>query len=146
MRFIPPLLAAPSVRKVSLFAVVGALSGLIYLAGLLLATRLLAIRPEVASLLAYAIALPFNFLGHRHLAFASRNHWRGDAARYLASILLSLAASYGIVWLVSSHLGFPPVMGGIASILCIPIISYILMNNFVFKLWPASPNDRGNHG
>lgn len=138
-QFVRRLLAARPMRKISLFAVVGALSGLIYLAVLLLTTRFLAIPPEVASLIAYVAAIPFNFFGHRRFAFDSQNDWRGDLGRYLALILLSLASSYGIVWLVSTQFGLPPLVGGLATILCIPILTYILMDNFVFKLWPAAP-------
>jgi putative flippase GtrA len=134
-RLLAELQSVPVIRKGSRFALVGALSGLFYLVVLLLLTDILDTPPQVASVIAYIAALPLNFIGQRHFAFGSANHWRGDLVRYAGLVLLSLAASYCIVWLISVKFGLPPLLGGLATILCIPVLTYVCMDRFVFGLW-----------
>lgn len=133
------LFALPVLRKVSRFAFIGALSGLIYLGVMQVAIVAFAAPAAIASVIGYVSALPLNFFGQRRFAFDSSDHWRSDLVRYLVLVGLSLVASYVIVWLVSSYFGLPAFVGGIATILFIPVLTYVCMDLWVFRI--AGPKD-----
>ena len=99
-----------------------------------LAITLAAMPPPIASVVGYVSALPVNFLGQRRFAFRSSDRWHGDLARYLILVALSLLTSYLIVWLATGYLGLSALVGGIATILFIPVLTYICMDLWVFRV------------
>jgi putative flippase GtrA len=119
-------------RKFSRFAVVGAANTLIYVLAMRLYADLFTVSAAVASALGYATALPIAFLGHRTLTFEAKGALSPQLARFLGNHVFGLVLAVVIPWLITDWLALPIWMGMGATILVGPVVSYLVMDKWVF--------------
>ncbi|MCE1191509.1 MAG: GtrA family protein [Acidovorax sp.] len=122
----------PLLRKLSRFAMVGVANALVYALATRLYADVLAVSAAVASGLGYATAVPLAFFGHRHLTFEARGALTPQFARFLGNHLLGFALAVVIAWLMTDLLGWPIWMGMGTTILAVPVVSYLVMDKWVF--------------
>lgn len=113
------------------FATVGAATSCIYAVIVFLAYAKFGFAEEIASTIAYTIAIPINFLGQKHLVFRSRKRMRLEILPYGLLHLMNIVISalvlkwgntlFGNIWL-----------GSAMVILVIPICVYLFSKFYVF--------------
>lgn len=122
----------PLLRKLSRFAAVGVANALVYAVATRLYADAFAVSAAVASGLGYATAVPLAFFGHRRLTFEAKGALSPQFVRFLGNHLLGFALAVVIAWLVTDLLGWPIWMGMGATILAVPVMSYMVMDKWVF--------------
>jgi putative flippase GtrA len=119
-------------RKLSRFVTVGLANALIYALATSLYAALFAISAPIASGLGYATAVPMSFFGHRHHTFKSQSALPPQFFRFISSQLFGGVLAVFITWLITDLLGQSILLGVAATILVVAIVSYLVMDNWVF--------------
>jgi putative flippase GtrA len=123
----------PLVGKLVRFAMTGAVSGIVFAAVTLLSLRLLPIRETMAVVIGYIAVLPLSFIGHRKLTFRSAGRVSPEFVRFCISFILGLLASVVAMHVATQWLAMPPFLGVVGAILVVPIITFVVMNLWVFR-------------
>jgi putative flippase GtrA len=123
----------PLTAKLLRFAVTGAASGLAFGAVTLLALKLFTITETVAVMIGYLAVLPLSFVGHRRLTFRSGGHISPEFLRFCLSFVLGLLASVLAMHVATRWLMLQPLYGIAGAILVVPVITFIVMNLWVFR-------------
>ena len=118
--------------KLIRFALTGAVSALIYSLSTHFYSQAFAVSAAFTSGMGYATAIPCSFLAHRHLTFEAKGKLSPQFVRFCATHLLGFLLSIAIVWLITDLWGWNIWIGMIITIILIPIISYLLMDKWVF--------------
>ena len=114
------------------FAGVGIASTFCYAVIALLLTGRLH-RPAVeASVVAYAIAALFSYLGHRSITFRSTGDHLREAPRFGLLVLAGYALALAIPLFTGRVLGWPPIASILITCTAIPAANYLLMARAVF--------------
>jgi putative flippase GtrA len=125
------------------FTAVGAISGVLYALATAASIRGWGIDSRSAAVVGWSVALPFNFLAHRRHTFRSRGIFTVDLFRYvimqMSNILLSVGAMAVAVDLLALHYVF----GILAAIVVVPIVTYFVLDNFVFPRQAYRDPDAG---
>lgn len=126
-------------EKLVRFGAVGVLTAAIYFGILWLGRGGLHLDLPVAGALAYAVALPVNYLLHRNWTFrSSRSH--GDAApRYAVNFVWGLTVNFGFLHAARDLPPLPMVAVQLAAIVCLSVSSYLIMAAWVFVAGRAAP-------
>lgn len=127
-------MSVPNLRKFSRFVMVGVANTLVYAVATRLYADFFAVSAAVASGLGYATAVPMAFFGHRNLTFEAKGALSPQLVRFLGNHLFGFVLAVVIPWLMSDLLAWPAWMGMSATILAIPVVSYLVMNKWVFPL------------
>jgi putative flippase GtrA len=120
------------------FAAIGLGATVLYAILALLFERGLGVKAVVASVLAYAIAGSFSYLGHKVITFASAADHRREAPRFAATALVGLAIATGAPGLLTHLLGLPSWAAVAFTCLAVPAASFTAMQRWVFAR-PAGP-------
>lgn len=119
-------------RRFFRFALVGGTTGSIYAVVVYLAIEHFLLPPTVSGPLGYLASVPINFVGHKRFAFRAKGSLLPQLVKYGASTLTGIAISAAIMHF-SVALGIG-VVGGIAlTILTIPIVTFLVFDNWVFR-------------
>ena len=118
--------------KVSRFASVGALSGAVYALVTAGAISLADIAHSRASVLGYLAALPLNFFMQRSFTFNSQGHVAADLAKYTVTQVVNMALCWAAMAIAVDAFAFHYVFGILASIIVVPLMTYFVMDNWVF--------------
>lgn len=119
-------------RRFLRFALVGGTTGSIYAVVVYLAIEYFLLSPTISGALGYLASVPMNFAGHKRFAFRAKGSLLPQLARYGASTLTGIGISAAIMHF-SIALGIG-VVGGIAlTILTIPIVTFLVFDNWVFR-------------
>lgn len=121
------------------FALVGASCSALYAIVTLLLTNFTSIPPGPASLLGYIAATPLSFFGQRSFAFRAGGEARAQFIRFVVTTLFNLALSYGIMELSTRWLDIGVVGGVCLTILAIPVVTFLVLDNWVFRPARSSP-------
>ena len=123
-----PSLAAKILR----FGLVGAASGLIFA---IATTALIKLGSgeKIASVLAYIVSMPVNFVGNRSFAFRSQGPLLGDVMRFCAVHVANMAVTAGAMGAAVNALGLHYGYGIAGAILLVPTVNFMLMNLWVFR-------------
>lgn len=87
----------------------------------------------VASVLAYAAAIPVSFFGQKFFAFRSAGPMAEEALRFFVVQGANLILAAGIMALVTDVLGFGAIVGIVAVTVTIPVFTYICLSIIVFS-------------
>lgn len=119
-------------RKFSCFVMVGVANTLVYAVATRLYADLFAVSAAVASGLGYATAVPMAFFGHRNLTYEATGEISSQFVRFLGNHLLGFVLAVVIPWVMTDLLAWPIWMGMAATILAVPVVSYLAMDKWVF--------------
>lgn len=86
----------------------------------------------IALTLSYSLSLVAHFLGSRFFTFRERSVSRGVLPRYLLATALSLAVASALSFMFRA-LGTSPSFSGALAITVTTVLSYFLLNLFVFS-------------
>jgi putative flippase GtrA len=89
-------------------------------------------------LMAYAFVLPFSFLGHRRITFSYKGPGLWAFIRFSLTSVFALSVSSWLVWYLQAT-GSPAVWGIVATMVIVPMVSYLVMSIWVFP-------ERAQHG
>jgi putative flippase GtrA len=120
-----------SLPRIVRFFMVGGASTLAYIL-LALAGEALGLAVVIASVAAYALCIPFAYLGHRHFTYGSDRPHREASPRFVALNLLGLGISAGAPWLLCDVAGLPPFAGVFTAAVLVPLASFAGQSLFVF--------------
>lgn len=120
------------IRKFLRFTIVGATNALVYAVATRLYAHVWSLDVSIASGLGYATAVPMAFLGHRNLTFEAGGALSPQFVRFVVSHLFGLMLSVAIAWVTSDLLGWHIWIGIGVTTLTISIMSYVIMNRWVF--------------
>ena len=118
--------------KLLRFAFVGAANAMVYAVATRLYAEVFAISVAAASGLGYATAIPMAFFGHRNLTFEAKGALSPQLVRFLCNHLFGFSLAMVIPWLVTDLLAWPIWLGIGVTILAVPIVSYLVMDKWVF--------------
>lgn len=113
------------------FGLVGAASTLAYMV-LALLGEAAGLAVVIASVLAYAVCVPFAYLGHRHFTYGSSRPHREATPRFLILNLIGLGISAAAPWLLCDVAGLPPFAGVFTAAVLVPLASFAGQSLFVF--------------
>jgi len=116
---------------VSRFAMVGIGATLLY-ASLALLFSQMALAPIRASVLAYALATVFSYLGQKFLAFRSPGAHRSELPRFLVLTAIGFGVATAMPALFSGLLGFPAYVPVIATCIVVPLLNLFVLDRWVF--------------
>lgn len=114
------------------FATVGVSNGLIYGAATAFYVSSLGIEYKVASALGYLTALPYAFFAHRAYTFSSRGLLHQEMLRFFVTHATSLTVSVVAMGVAVDQLGMHHAIGILGAIVLVPIVTFIVLDNWVF--------------
>jgi len=117
---------------VSRFALVGIGATLLY-ASLALLFSQMALAPIQASVLAYAVATVFSYLGQKFLAFRSSGAHRSELPKFLVLTAIGFGVATAMPAVFSGLLGYPPYVPVVATCLVVPVINLFVLDRWVFS-------------
>jgi putative flippase GtrA len=126
------------------FALVGGLSTLAYGACAWLAVDRLRLSPLVATLLAYLLVIPLNFLLQRSFAFRSAGTMRHEIPRFIVVHGLNMGASFVAMWSVTVAFGLDYRWGILATMCIVPALVFIALEGWVFRAAAGTERQRRN--
>jgi putative flippase GtrA len=122
------------VAKAMRFALVALVSGGIFVLVTSLCVSGLGLDPKIGSAAGYLASLPFNFVAHRQYTFVAKGTvWR-EALRFVIVHAANIAVSIGAVAATVDGLGLHYGFGMIAALMLVPLVTFILMNFWVFRI------------
>ncbi|MBL8569779.1 MAG: GtrA family protein [Phreatobacter sp.] len=114
------------------FGVVGVLSGAIYVAVAGTLVHLDLCGPTMAGIIGYVAAIPVNFIGNRRFSFRSETNLASDLPRYVLLHIANSLLAAATMALTIDGLRLHYQVGLVATIVVIPVTSFIAMNLWVF--------------
>ena len=115
------------------FCLVGGANAAVYAAATFTYIAHIGFGENLASVLGFFTAVPFAFVAHRFFTFASRGLVGVELLRFvatqIASLLTSVLAMAVAVDLLGLHYGF----GVLAGVLLVPLITFFVLNKWVFR-------------
>lgn len=125
-------MSKPDLHRFSRFVMVGIVNTLAYALATRLYADLFAVGAAVASALGYVTAMPMAFFGHRILTFEAKGALAPQLVRFLGNHLFGFVLAVVIPWLMTDLLAWPIWMGIGVTIVAVPVVSYLVMDKWVF--------------
>lgn len=119
--------------KFARFGCVGAISGGLYAIVTVVLVSLFNLDAALASVFGYVAAVPVNFVGQRSFAFRSKSAVAPQVPRFLLTHSANIALSYGVMALATNVFNLSLYWGMIGTIVCIPIVTYFVLDRWVFS-------------
>lgn len=123
----------PPWRKVASFVVFGLLAGGVYAVLLILLTDKLKLPVFVASIVAFAIAIPVSYLGNRWVTYRSRNMPGPELVRFLTVQGANVFITSAIVQAATAYFNASTRVGILVAFIAAPIVSFILFEIWVYR-------------
>jgi putative flippase GtrA len=121
--------------RIMRFAVVGGAATLTYAGSALILSYgpVSAILPAVAaSFLAYLIAMPVSYFGHKRLTFGSDRTHALEMPRFLGSAILGIAIASLLPLIVVDGLDLAPAVSIVLACILVPATNYVALERWVF--------------
>ncbi len=115
------------------FALVGVVSAAIFSVVIHATVFRLGLPVFVASVVAFASAMPISYLGNRFFTFRSHNLVPVEATRFFAVQLVNIFTTSGIVDVVVSQLQAPLYVGALTAFVFAPVFSFIFYERWVYR-------------
>lgn len=112
------------------FAGVGAVSAVCYVALVAVCVEAAGLGPKVASAVAYVLALPISYFGHRRLTFRSTTRISSEVPKFLAVNAANAAMAIGGMWWAVDRAGHDYWVGSLLAAILVPTTTFI-----TFQLW-----------
>ncbi|SEC60910.1 Putative flippase GtrA (transmembrane translocase of bactoprenol-linked glucose) [Rhizobiales bacterium GAS191] len=120
-------------RKYFTFAFFGGLSGVVYALVLMACVDHLKMQPLLGSIIAFSIAIPVSYFGHRLLTYRSRNVMPAEAARFVVAQIVNLVITSVVVHVTMKAFHLPTYGGGVVGIATAPLVSFVLFEQWVYR-------------
>ena len=117
--------------KLLRFGGVGVAATIIY-AALAAGFGLLGLGATPSSVLAYACAAVFAYLGHKRITFRSGGAHRTEAPRFAAASILGLGVAALAPILLTDQLHLPRIAPILATCVGVPVLNFLLLDQLVF--------------
>lgn len=114
------------------YAIIGVAIALIYNATVFYLAHHQDMRPVPASLIGYALTLPFAYVGHRVHTFNSHNRILPESRRFGVATVFSLVVTLATMFLLADVLSLPPIIGAVTATIVIPWGNFVLLSTKVF--------------
>lgn len=136
-----PGIARLGVALLGRFVSVGIAATILYggVAILLVEWKVAALGMVSASMIAYAVAALFSYLGHKFVTFMSPGSHRVELPRFLALTGVGFAIAGGLSMLFAGMPGVPHYVPVLLTCVTVPIINFVVMDWWVFASRKASP-------
>jgi putative flippase GtrA len=129
-RFAP---SRASIARLLRFGLVAAISGSVYAAVCAALIVQAGVEPKLASVYAYVVSIFVNFAGQRRFTFASQNSILPEVLRFCVVHGVNIGVSYLITLAVVQWFGLHFIFGIAATLLVIPLSTYVLLTLWVFQ-------------
>lgn len=123
-----------ALAKLLRFGLIGGVSSLLYGVCAWGLIRWLAFSPIAASIAAYLLAIPANFVMQRQFAFRSGGRVQTEAPRFLLVHGTNILGSTGIMHATVDIFHLDPFLGIVATMMVIPLLSFMVMHLWVFPV------------
>ena len=120
------------VKRMLRYAMIGVAIAVIYNAAVLYLAHYQGMDPVPASLIGYALTLPFAYVGHRVHTFNSHNRILPESRRFAIATVFSLIVTLGTMFLLADVLNLPPIAGAVVATVVIPWGNFVLLSTKVF--------------
>ena len=120
-------------RRLVLFALVGGSASLIYIVIFALVDSVTGASTLVANIVAYGIAIPFSYAGHKYLTFSSSNPIISEFPKYIMTQTIGFLSCTTVSMALIDGLHVNHIISSIASTSTVPLISYALSNIWVYR-------------
>lgn len=121
--------------KILAFGLVGLTASAVYVLVFSALGDVYQLNSLISTVIAYSIALPVSYFGHRYISFRSKNAMFFEITRFLVSQFVGLSICLLITLILNVAFNFGHSISGVVSALAVPCISYVL-----FKLWVYREN------
>jgi putative flippase GtrA len=125
------------VAKATRFLLVALASGGIFVLVTSLCVSGFAFDPKIGSIAGYVVSLPFNFAAHRQYTFAATGKMWREALRFVCLHAANIAVSVGAAAVAVDGFGLHYSFGIIAALMLVPVVTFTLMNLWVFRVQNA---------
>ena len=122
----------PLIGRLLRFVSVGLANTIVYAVATHLYADVLEVSAAIASGMGYATSVPMAFFGHRNLTFEAKGALSPQLVRFLGNHLFGVVLAVVIPWLMTDLLAWPIWLGTGATILAVPVVSYLIMDKWVF--------------
>lgn len=119
--------------RVARFMVVGGASTIAYGVFTLAAIQIARLPPLLATVVGYGLVIPLNFVLQRNFTFRSKNETTREIPRFLLVHGMNMAASLATMLVVDKGLGLDPRWGIVATMVLVPALVFVAMDNWVFR-------------
>ena len=120
-------------RKILGFITFGTLAGATYAGVFIVAVDRLEFSAFVASVLAFAIAIPVSYFGNRWVTYRSRNMVGPEVLRFVTVQVANLFITSAIVHLASARLALSARADVVVAFVAAPIVSFVLFEVWVYR-------------
>lgn len=130
------LLAAVPFGRLSRFGLIGALNTATYsilASGLI---NLIAVDPTLSSALAFAACIPIAFWGHKLVTYQSSNNSGDEFFRFVVVQFVGFCVAVLDMHLCATVFGLHPATAILSTIVLVPLISFVIMDRWVFRIKP----------
>lgn len=87
----------------------------------------------MASLVAYAVAAIFSYLGHKFFTFMSAGSHRFEAPRFAVLTGCGLAVAYLLPALLVGQFGLPVSVPILLTCILIPVVNFVVLDRWIFS-------------
>ena len=128
--------------RLARFGSVGVIATLIYAAVAYSLTRFADLGAVLASVVAYAVAGVFAYVGHKRFTFRSTGSHADDAPRFIAAQLLGVGVATATPFLLTDLWRAPPIAPILFTCVAVPVLNFVVLNLLVFKSGRRSADNR----
>lgn len=93
---------------------------------------------SLASGASFLIWTPISYIVHREFTFRFVGALFWPSIRFLATVILRLGASVGVVEVATAAIGAHYIFGVFTNWIVLPLISYFVLRSWVFRTTPAA--------
>ncbi|NWH08498.1 MAG: GtrA family protein [Alphaproteobacteria bacterium] len=119
-------------KRLLRYAAVGAATALLYLGAIYLLKEMAGQPAVLAGVIAYAIAVAFNYTAHKTLTFEDGSNHRRSLPRYVVMLIGGGALNAAVLWLGETMLGDTGLLVQLAGMGLVILYNYAVMARFVF--------------
>jgi putative flippase GtrA len=114
------------------FSISGLFNGVVYAAGFLVAQKILNLPSFVASSIGYLAGLAAGFLLHRNFTFLAGGAWKRQMVKYLVAQAAVMSIVSGVSYIAANVLQWPTFAVIASGIAVAPVLTFTLLNYWVF--------------
>ena len=115
------------------FLVVGGITAGIYVGGYNYIRAMNEVSPAFASVMAYLLAITFQYIGHARFTFRKSILSTAQVLRFLATNVFGLVFSFVCAHLLVTVLSMPDWIASALIVLALSAINWIVMRHWVFR-------------
>lgn len=129
----PGRLTDPALRrKFVRFCITGVLTAAVYFAALVALIEVAGAAPWLAGLIAFLIAISFNYVLHKRWTFESDRRHREAMPRFLVTVTIGGLLNVGILHALSAHAGFHYLAAQAVAIGCVLAWNFLMLDRWAF--------------